>query len=319
MSLPHDAPKGTSLTDATFKQLTRGTAYQLATANETPIDQMMRKPTARRILMGIANHAIAIVLSIVVLLPFVIVFTTAFMTQAQSGTSNLWPNPWVFTNFANSIKTFPFWHNFLNTIAYAGIGSLGIMVSSIFTAYGLSRLKWRIRDWVFIAVLAAMMIPPQVTTLPLYVMYTNLHMNNTILPLILPNLFFDAYSVFLLRQFFFTIPTEMTEAARLDGAGEMSILLRVIVPLTKPGIAAIGLFSFMYNWNDFYTPLVYSGTNQSVQTLAVGLSLMATNQHVSAYQYQMAASLMFMVPVIVIFFLAQKVFVEGISITGVKG
>jgi len=292
---------------------------ELDRANPSPVDQITRKPTVHRILMGIANHAVAIVLSIIVLLPFVIVFLTAFMTQAQSGTSNLLPSPWIWTNFRDAIKTFPLWHNLLNTVIYAAVGSLGIMISSIFTAYGLSRLRWRIRDWVFIVVLAAMMIPPQVTTLPLYVMYARLHITGTLWPLILPNLFFDAYSVFLLRQFFFTIPTEMTEAARLDGAGELGILFRVIVPLTKPGIAAIGLFSFMYNWNDFYTPLVYSGQKTSAQTLSVGLSLMATSQHQQAYQMQMAASLMFMVPVIVIFFLAQKVFVEGISITGVKG
>jgi len=283
-------------------------------------DRLTRRPSTRRILLAIAEHAVAIVLCLIVVLPFVVVFTTAFMTQIQSGVGTLWPSPWVWTNFRDAIAAFPFFNNLINTVIYSVVASLGVMISSTFTAYGLARLKWRFREWVFILVLAAMMIPPQVTTLPLYVVYAKLHMAGTLWPLILPPLFCDAYSVFLLRQFFLTIPLEMSEAARLDGAGELNILARVVVPLAKPGIAAIGLFSFMYTWNDYYTPLVYSGnTNSSNYTLSVGLSMMAMNSHQQSYQLQMAASLLFMLPVLIIFFLAQRVFVEGISITGVKG
>lgn len=280
---------------------------------------LARKPTTRRLLLGIADHAVGIVLGIVVLFPFFIVFVTAFMTQSQSGVGSLWPKPWVFTNFRDAIAAFPFWHNLLNTVLYAVISAAGVMVSSTFASYGLARLKWRARNWVFVLVLAGMMIPPEVTTLPLYVMYARLHLIGTVWPLILPNLFCDAYSIFLLRQFFLTIPQEMTEAARLDGAGEMGVLFRVIVPLTKPGIAAIGLFQFMYAWNDYYTPLVYGGSKAANDTLSVGLSMMAINAHQQSYQLQMAASLLFMLPPLIIFFLAQKVFVEGISITGIKG
>ena len=280
---------------------------------------LTRRPTVRKILLGIGDHALGIVMCFVVLFPFYIVIVTAFMTQSQSGTGALIPHPWVWTNFRDAIAAFPFLRNLLNTIIYSVSATAGIVVSSIFTAYGLSRLKWRARDWVFVAVLAAMMIPPQVTTLPLYVMYAKMHMIGTLWPLILPNLFCDAYSVFLLRQFFLTIPVEMTEAARLDGAGELNVLFRVIVPMAKSGIAAIALFAFMWAWNDFYGPLVYSGTKAANMTLSVGLSQMAINSHQQSFQLQMAASLMFMLPVLIIFFLAQKVFVEGISITGVKG
>ena len=281
--------------------------------------QLTRKPTVRAILFGIGDHAIGIVLSIAVLFPFFIVFVTAFMTQSQSGIGSLWPKPWIWSNFATAIAAFPFWHNLLNTVIYAVVGSAGVMVSSTFAAYALSRLNWRAKEWVFIAVLAAMMIPPEVTTLPMYVLYAKLHLIGTLWPLILPNLFCDAYSIFLLRQFFLTIPNELTEAARLDGAGELGVLFRVIVPLAKPGIAAIGLFQFMYAWNDYYSPLVYGGSKAANNTLSVGLSMMAINSHQQAYQLQMAASLLFMLPPLVIFFLAQKVFVEGISITGIKG
>jgi len=282
--------------------------------------RMTRRPTVRHILLGIADHAVGIALSCVILFPFVIVLMTALMTQGQSGTGTLWPRPFVWTNFRDALAAFPFWRNFLNTVLYAVIGAAGVMVSSTFASYALSRLKWRAREWVFILVLAAMMIPQEVTTLPMYVLYAKLHMLGTLWPLILPNLFCDAYSIFLLRQFFLTIPGEMTEAARLDGAGELGILFRIIVPLTKPGIAAIGLFQFMYAWNDFYAPLVYSGqTGANNYTLSVGLSYMAITSHQQSYQLQMAASLLFMLVPLVIFFLAQKVFVEGISITGIKG
>ncbi|MCL2464962.1 MAG: carbohydrate ABC transporter permease [Micrococcales bacterium] len=281
--------------------------------------RMTRRPGVRRVLTAVAEHAIGIVLCIAVLFPFVIVVVTAFMTQVQSGTGALVPSPWVWTNFRDSISAFPFMRNLLNTVIYSVVASLGVMISSTFTSYALARLRWRLREVTFIVVLAGMMIPPQVTTLPLYVLYARMHMVGTLWPLILPPLFADAYSVFLLRQFFMTIPVEMTEAARLDGAGELKILSRIVVPLAKPGIAAIGLFSFMWTWNDFYNPLVYGGSKAANQTLSVGLSMMAINSHQQSYQLQMAASLMFILPVLIIFFLAQRVFVEGISITGIKG
>jgi len=273
----------------------------------------------RRILMGIAEHAVAIVLAIAFLAPFAIIFLTAFMTQAQSGTGALWPHPWVWTNFRDVFHAMPFGRNFANSVIYAVLACAGVIISSTPVAYALSRLRWRAREWVFIVVLATMMVPAQVTSLPLFVMYAKLGLVGTLAPLIVPCFFGDAYSIFLLRQFFLTIPQELTEAARIDGANEWQIMMRVIVPIGKPGIAAIGLFSFLWAWNDFYNPLLYTGNTSNTQTLAVALSRMATSQHQQAFQMQMAAALMFAIPVIVIFFFAQKAFVEGISITGVKG
>jgi multiple sugar transport system permease protein len=280
-----------------------------------------RRPKVRRILAAVAQHAVAIAISFVVLVPFIVVVGTAFMTQKQSGTGSLWPHPWVWSNFGTVFKTMPFLNNVLNSVIYAVATSAGVMISSTLTAYGLSRIKWKGRDTVFIMVLAAMMVPPQVTSLPLYILYAKFGLIGTLWPLILPPLLGDAYSIFLLRQFFLTIPLEMSEAARLDGAGEFKIMMRVIVPMTKPGIAAIGLFQFIYAWTDFYNPLIYTGNTGSLksQTLAVAMNSLATSSHIHAYNLQMAASLMFTLPLIIIFFLAQKVFVEGISITGVKG
>jgi multiple sugar transport system permease protein len=213
----------------------------------------------------------------------------------------------------------PFGRDLLNTMLYAGLSTIGVVISSVPVAYALARLRWRGREGVFLVVLAAMMIPAQVTSLPLYVMYAHIGWVGTLKPLIVPSFFGDAFSIFLLRQFFLTIPDEFTEAARVDGAGELRILWRVLIPMAKPAIAAVGLFAFLYAWNDFYNPLLYTGNSDTGQTLAVALSQLAKNGHQNAYQLQMAASLMFLLPVLVLFFLAQKVFVEGIALTGVKG
>ena len=272
-----------------------------------------------RILVGIAEHSVAIVLAVAFLAPFAIIFLTAFMSQVQAGTGSLWPHPWVFTNFRDVFAAMPFWRDFANTVLYAVLACCGVVLSSTPVAYALSRLRWRGREWVFIVVLATMMIPAQVTSLPLYVMYAKIGWVGTLAPLIVPTFFGDAYSIFLLRQFFLTIPQELTEAARIDGANEFRIMMRVIIPIAKPGIAAIGLFSFLWAWNDFYNPLLYTGNSNNNQTLAVGLSQLAKSAHEQSQQMQMAAALMFAIPVIIIFFFAQKAFVEGISITGVKG
>lgn len=278
-----------------------------------------RHRSRRRLLIGVAEHSVAIALAVAFLAPFCIIFLTAFMTQAQAGTGSLWPTPWVWSNFGDVVQAMPFWRNFGNTVLYAVLATVGVVLSSVPVAYALARLRWRGREWVFIVVLATMMVPAQVTSLPLYVMYTNFGWIGSLAPLIVPTFFGDAYSIFLLRQFFLTIPKELTEAARIDGANEFRILMRVIVPIAKPGIAAIGLFSFLWAWNDFYNPLLYTGDNNNNQTLAVALSQLAKSAHEQAQQMQMAAALMFAIPVIIIFFFSQKAFVEGISITGVKG
>lgn len=278
-----------------------------------------RQRRRRRLLISVAEHSIAIALAVAFLAPFAIIFLTAFMTQGQAGTGALWPRPWVWSNFGDVLQAMPFWRNFGNSVLYSVLACVGVILSSVPVAYALARLRWRAREWVFVIVLATMMVPAQVTSLPLYVMYSNLGWIGSLAPLIVPTFFGDAYSIFLLRQFFMTIPQELSEAARIDGSGEFGIMMRVIVPIAKPGIAAIGLFSFLWAWNDFYNPLLYTGDNNNNQTLAVALSQLAKSAHEQAQQMQMAAALMFAIPVIVIFFFSQKAFVEGISITGVKG
>jgi multiple sugar transport system permease protein len=168
------------------------------------------------------------------------------------------------------------------------------------------------------------MLPTQVTTISLYVIFakhmdwTGMQWVGTLKPLILPSFFGDAFSIFLLRQFFLTIPQELVDAVRVDGGGDLQILRRVIIPLSLPAIAAVGLFNFVYAWNNFYDVLVWVGENPDNQTLSIALSQFKSLHHVQ-WNLTMAASLIFMMPVIAIFFVAQRVFIEGITLTGVKG
>ena len=167
------------------------------------------------------------------------------------------------------------------------------------------------------------MLPPQVTVVPLYVMWAKFHpfgfnFIGTLWPVIIPNWFGDAFSIFLLRQFFLTIPEEYMDAARVDGCGEIRILTTVVVRLAKPAIAAVALFSFLYTFNDFFLPLLYTGESSSHWVLSIGLSEFRSLHQVQ-WNLTMAATLLVMAPVIVLFFLAQRAFVEGVTLTGVKG
>jgi multiple sugar transport system permease protein len=171
----------------------------------------------------------------------------------------------------------------------------------------------------FILVLATLMLPYQVTVLPLYIIFVKVfHWVPSLKPLIIPSFFGDAFSIFLLRQFFRSIPDELSDAAKVDGASDWQIMTRVIVPLAKPAIAAVALFNFLYAWNDFFGPLLFVGESQQAWTLSIGLTEFQSLHHVQ-FNLEMAASIMFMAPVIILFFVAQKVFIEGVTLTGVKG
>ena len=275
-----------------------------------------------RMLVSVWNHSMAIVLAIVFLAPFVFVVLTALMTRQQALSTRLWPHPFQWSNFKTVFHIFPLWRYALNSTLYAGLSTVGVVVSSVPVAYALSRLRWRGRQVVFLVVLSTLMLPTQVTIVPLYVIFVRLHWIGSLKPLIVPAFFGDAFSIFLLRQFFLTIPEELSDAARVDGASEFQVMMRVVVPLAKAGIAAVALFQFLYAWNDFFNPLVYSGSNPNAITLAVGLSQLVQNIQVHLgvlWNVEMAASILFMLPVILLFFFAQRPFIEGVTLTGVKG
>jgi multiple sugar transport system permease protein len=273
----------------------------------------------KRFLLAVANHSMAIALAVVFLVPLVFVGLTAVMSLHQSLSSSIWPHPFVWSNFSKVFHSIPFLRYTWNTVLYAVLSTVGVVVSSIPVAYALARMRWKGSQATFVVVLATMMLPAQVTSIPLYVLFAKLHWIGSLKPLIVPSFFGDPFSIFLLRQFFLTIPQELIDAARVDGAGEWQILTRIVVRLAKPAIVAVGLFQFFFAWNDFFNPLIYTGNSSNIWTLAVGLSQFTNLQRGVLFNLQMAASVLFILPVIIVFFFAQKAFVEGVTLTGVKG
>lgn len=211
-----------------------------------------------------------------------------------------------------------FWRYLANTIILCVLTITGTVLSSALVAYGFSRVQWPGRDRVFLVVLATMMIPFPVLMVPLYAMFREFGWVGTLRPLWVPAFFAGAFNVFLLRQFFMGLPRDLSEAARIDGCNEWSIFWRIVIPLSKPALLVVGLFTFMHTWNDFLGPLIFL-TDQSDFTLALGLQFYQSRHGGTQWHYLMAASSLIITPVIVLFFFAQRYFVEGIALTGIKG
>ena len=222
-------------------------------------------------------------------------------------------------NFAAAIhamKHFPLYLE--NTLILCVLTVLGTVVSSALAAYGFARVDWPGRNQVFLLALATMMVPFPVTMVPVYCLFRWLGWIGTLKPLWVGSFFAGAFNVFLLRQFFMTIPKDLSEAARIDGCGELRIFWQIVLPLCKPALMVVGLFQFMYTWNDFMGPLIYL-TNEKDYTLALGLQAFQSQHGGTEWHYLMAASTLVALPIIVLFFFTQKTFIEGISMTGIKG
>ena len=285
-----------------------------------PVNAIAARQRARRqrLLQGVARHAVLIGVGIVFVSPFVFVIFTALMTRDQALTRAIWPHPFRFHNFYDVLSQQPLLRWTWNTFLVSFLSSVGVVLSCAPPAYALARMRFRGRNAVFLLVLSTMMLPIQVTIIPLYVLFSHLGWIGSLKPLIIPGFFGDAFSIFLLRQFFMTIPSALTDAARVDGASELRLLLRVVVPLAKPALVAVFLFNFLYCWNDLFAPLLYVGADPGSYTVSLGLSEFRSSRHVD-YELMMAACVLFTLPVTLLFFLAQRAFVEGVTVTGVKG
>jgi multiple sugar transport system permease protein len=271
----------------------------------------------RRALVAIAEHSVLIAAALAFLAPFVFIAFTSLMTTDQTLSPKLWPDPFQWSNYTAVFDQAPMLRYALNTAIYSTLATLGMLVSSIPVAYALALLRWRGRNLAFLLVLVAMMLPPQVTIVPLYVFWAKLDLVGSLAPLIIPNWFGDAFSIFLLRQFFLTIQEPYLDSARVDGCGELKILLTVVLRLAKPAIAAVALFMFLLTFSDFFGPLLYAGDDEANWTLSLGLAQFRVLHQVQ-WNLTMAATLLVITPVIVLFFFAQKAFVEGVTLTGVK-
>lgn len=210
-----------------------------------------------------------------------------------------------------------FWRYAGNSLFLAIVTMIGTVMSSALAAYGFSRVEWKGRDKVFVILLATMMIPFPVVMVPLYGLFKSLGWIGTFKPLWVPAFLAGAFSVFLLRQFFLTLPKDMAEAARIDGCNEFQIFWHIILPLSKPALLVVAIFQFMATWNDFLGPLIYL-TEQKDFTLALGLQSFQSQQGGTAWHQLMAASTLVVLPVIVLFFFTQRTFIEGIAATGSK-
>lgn len=278
-----------------------------------------RAARRRAALEWIAVHSLAIAAALFFVLPFVFVFLTAVMSDDQALTRDLWPHTWEWGNFATVWNTPGFLTWWRNTLLYAGIGTVLAVGSSIPVAYALARFRFRGRNLAMMMVIAMMMLPPQVVVVPMYLFWAKqLDLAGTLWPLIIPSAFGNAFTIFLLRQFLLTIPREYTEAARIDGCGELRTLVRIVLPMARPAIAAVALFHFFYCWNDYFGPQIYASENPAAWTLSYGLESFK-GAHQTDWNLTMAATVMIMAPVIMVFFFAQKAFVEGVTLTGVKG
>ena len=291
----------------------------VAPAASLPLRPELRAPRRRRSMgVWVAEHVVLVTLAVLFVAPVVFVVLTSLMPAEQTLSPSIWPTSWEWSNYLEVFRTVPLARWFGNSALYAFGATACMLVSSVPAAYVLAKIRFRGASLLFGAIVVAMLLPPQVTVIPVYVMWSKVHLTGSLLPLILPNLFGDAFSIFLLRQFFLTIPREYTDAARVDGCGEWRTLLQIVVPMARPGIAAAALFSFFRAWNDYFGPLLYTSENQAAWPVSYGLATFR-GVHGTDWSITMAMTVLVTVPVILLFLFAQRVFVEGITLTGVKG
>jgi multiple sugar transport system permease protein len=230
-----------------------------------------------------------------------------------------WHNYWDAIKYgSDQVGYIPFLRYAINTIYLAILGVIGTVLSNALVAYGFSRIKWRGRDTVFALVLATMMVPFPVTMVAVFAIFKQLHWIGSFKPLWVPAFFGSAFNIFLLRQFFMTIPKELSDSARIDGCSELGIFRHIILPLSKPALAVVALFHFLYVWNDFLGPLIYL-TDQRMFTLSLGLQFYQSQHGGTEWHMLMAASAIVCLPMILLFFFTQRQFIQGITMTGLKG
>lgn len=268
---------------------------------------------------SLLSHAALITLSLVFATPFLWLLSTALKPDDQIFRfPPVWiPRPITFQNFGKGLTFIPFWLYLKNTLIYCSLSVLGTIISSSLVAYSLARIRWPGRSILFAIIVGVIIVPGQVTLIPQFLVFKQLGWIDTLRPLIVPHFFGVPFYIFLLRQFFLTIPLELGEAAKIDGASEFQIYWRVLMPLAKPVLATVGLFTFLNTWNDFLGPLVYLNSQENY-TLSIGLA-MFQGQYSSLWGPLMAVSTVMTVPVIVLFFFAQRTFIQGITLTGIKG
>jgi multiple sugar transport system permease protein len=268
------------------------------------------------------TYLLLLAFSAAMLLPFLWMLSTALKPDALvfSLPPQWFPRPLIWRNFldAMTILGHPIQLYAWNTTVIAVLGVVGVALSSSLVAFGFARLEFPGRNQLFIILLSTMMLPRFVTIVPQFILFQQLGWLDTFLPLIVPYWFGAPFHIFLLRQFFLSIPVDLDDAARVDGANSFQIYLRIILPLSKPALATVAIFAFIYHWNDLLEPLIFL-SSQEKWTLALFLASFQGYMQQPRWNLLMAASTVLTLPVLVIFFFAQRLFVGGITVTGMKG
>jgi multiple sugar transport system permease protein len=281
-----------------------------------------RQPTSRTIkdwVRSILIHMALIPAAMIFLLPFLWMISTSLKTDAQLFSyPPIWiPNPLQWANYPKAVDYIPFFTYLRNTVIISLASMVGATLSSSLVAYSLARIRWPGRQILLLLTIATLMLPYQVTIIPVFLVFKRLGWVGDFRPLILPQFFGVAFYIFLLRQFFAGIPHELSEAARIDGANEWRIYWSIVMPLAKPALAVVAIFQFIRSWTDYLGPLIYLN-DQNLYTLQLGL-YQYSGEHGREWGLLMAAAVLITLPPIIVFFLSQRTFVQGVTLTGIKG
>jgi ABC-type glycerol-3-phosphate transport system permease component len=292
----------------------------------SPITAQHSKFSGSNALVSLIKYALLLLLGFTFVLPFIWMVSSALKDDPQVFTiPPIWlPNPMYWENFPNAWLKYDFTRFTFNTVFLYGLpATIGTVLSSAFVAYGFSRIKWPGRDIIFAIMMGTLMIPYAVTMVPLFIIFKNLGWLNSYWPLVVPMFFGNPWSIFLLRQFYRGIPNELSEATKIDGSSEIGILFRIILPLAGPVLTVIALFTFIGTWNDYLAPLIYLNKTE-MYPIALGVNLLRqaagqTGTTALVYPHLMAVSTIVTIPVVVAFYFAQRTFIEGVAVTGLKG
>lgn len=280
-------------------------------------------PGARRLDLGRASgmawrYLVLAAIAALYLFPFVVVLSTSLKPANEifSLPPRLGSAHWTVENYRDALSTMPFWRYLLNTAFIASVTVVGQLLSSSIVAYSLAKIRWRGRDALLLLIVATMMLPPQVTMIPVYIGWSRLGLTGSYVPLLVPQFFGLAFFIFMLRQFFRGIPGELIDAAQIDGASDLRIYRSIVLPLARPALGALAIFAFMWAWTDFLLPLLYINDPEQY-TLSIGLYSFFS-EHGVEWGALMAAATLMSLPLVVVFLVGQRQFLRGIALTGIK-
>lgn len=276
------------------------------------------KARAKKSVFGLLFVILVLVTCVIFLAPFLVMLTTSFKTNSDAFTLpvKLLPRKWVFENYPAALSSIPYFRYMGNTIFITVFSVMGQLLVTPMIAYSLSKIRWSGSNIISGLIMATMMIPISVTMVPLYRIYSKIGLLNTYVPLILPTFFGKAYYIILFRQFFMSVPNSLMEAAWIDGTNEVQRYLYIALPLSKPALTTIGIYSFLDAWSDYLMPLIFI-TKSEKNTLSLGLQQFISD-HTVAWSKLMAAATVFVLPVVIVFIIFQRNFVEGIATSGLK-